>query len=256
VLLGEFEHARLRTASPVPAEKSGGITRGGGGRGCAEKTSGSRRETASRAVDAAELREDVRVVGLEPVAETGADEVPRGRPGGALEHVVLAIEEVSRVARIGWDVGFEAGQPGEWRPRPLPAVADQVVHAPRARSLRVRAHRRGGPTLEVEIAVERTGRRRPPGDAEGRSVELRLGRQAPALPARIGTCLGEAHVDGPVAHGLERDQVEGGAVYPTVALSLPDRRMAPGFMPDPRPVLVGPEVAPIVSPVLHEAEEL
>src|SRR4029434_2196788 len=109
----------------------------------------------------------------------------------------------------------------------------------------------------------RPRRRRPPGKAtrgthvaEGRSVELRLGRQAAAPPARMGPCLGKAHVDGPATDGLEGDEIEKGAVDPAVALSLPHRRMAPGFTPDPFPVFLVPELAPIVASVLHEPANL
>ena len=181
--------------------------------------------------DAAELGEDVGVVGLEPVAEARADEVVRRGPRCALEHVVLAVEEVGRVARIARDIGLEARQALEDRVRPFPPIADQVLHAPHAGTRRMRPHRHGGPLVEVEIPVLRGGIGAPrealhcTGIAEGCAVKLRLGGQARALPAGIGARLGQAHVDGPIPHGLEREQVEDRAIHPPVRVSLPHHRM-------------------------------
>src|SRR6185295_3440805 len=60
--------------------------------------------------DATELGEDVRVVRLEPVTEARAHQGVGGRPRAALQHVVLAVEEVGGVALVARDVGGEAGQ--------------------------------------------------------------------------------------------------------------------------------------------------
>src|SRR5258706_1759074 len=145
--------------------------------------------------DAAELGEDVRVVGLEPVAEARAHQGVGGRPRAALQHVVFAVEEVGGIALVAWDVGGEAGQAREHAARPLPAVADQILHAPGARALGMRTHRRRRPVAEADIAVLGSAALRGPGD---RGVEPGLAVQTPAPPAPEGPRPGEAHVDRPV----------------------------------------------------------
>src|SRR5258705_11956374 len=118
--------------------------------------------------DAAELGEDVRVVGLEPVAEARAHQGVGGRPRAALQHVVLAVEEVGGIALVARDVGGEAGQAREHAARPLPAVADQILHAPAARALGMRTHRRRPPVAEPDTSspgrAPLRGPRSPPGE--------------------------------------------------------------------------------------------
>src|SRR5580704_4339626 len=63
----------------------------------------------ARSGNAAELGEHVRVVGLEPVSEARADDLVGGGPGAALQHVVLAVEEVGGIALVPGDVGGETG---------------------------------------------------------------------------------------------------------------------------------------------------
>src|SRR6266852_3188953 len=92
---------------------------------------------------APELGEDVRIMGLEPVAEAPPQELGGRRPGAALEDEVLAVEEVRRVAPVAGDPRLESGESRERRVGPFPSVAHEIVHAPRARALGKRAHRRG-----------------------------------------------------------------------------------------------------------------
>src|SRR5712692_6600325 len=135
---------------------------------------------------APELAEDVRVVGLEPVAEAPPQELRGGRPRPALEDEVLAVEEVRRVAPVAGDPRLESRESCERRVGPFPSIAHEVMHAPGARALGKCAHRRGRPESEIEVAMLASGSRRAPGEeplsprriSEGRPVEFRLGGQA------------------------------------------------------------------------------
>src|SRR5262249_43735797 len=139
---------------------------------------------------ASELREDVRVARLVPVAEAAAHEPGIGGPRCALQHEVLAVEEIGRVSRIALDVGIEVRERSKRSVGPLPAVSDQSLHAPGTRALRRRAGRTGRPVGKVEIAVLVHGRIASPGKgtltaigtAEGRPVKLGLTREAGARP--------------------------------------------------------------------------
>src|SRR6185312_6151058 len=82
------------------------------------------------------------------------------------------------------------------------------------------------------------------GIAEGCTVKLRLGRQARALPAGIGSRLGQAHVDGPITDGLEREQIEDRAIDPSVRVSLPHHRMVEAGLLAPLPIVRLPQLAP------------
>src|SRR5580692_3461576 len=153
----------------------------------------------------AEAREDVRVVPAEPVAEARAEEGLVRGPGGAEDHVVLAVEEVGRVAGVGAGPGGEAGERGEGRGRPLPAVPDELLHPPRARAFGVAARGERGPAEEAEVAVARLRRGVAPGvgaqaavgGREGGAAELGLGGEAATAGGAVGARLEAGHLHGP-----------------------------------------------------------
>lgn len=80
---------------------------------------------------AAKLREDIRVMGLIPIAKTFPQKLRRRRLRRPFEHEVLAVEEIGGVLRIRFKRD-KSGKRRERRLGPLPAVADQLVHAPGA----------------------------------------------------------------------------------------------------------------------------
>src|SRR4029434_3651514 len=86
---------------------------------------------------AAELREDVGIVSLVPVPEAPAHQLRRGGPRGALEHEVLAVEDVGGIPGILRDPRLESLKSRERRVRPFPSVAHELVDAPRARAFRI-----------------------------------------------------------------------------------------------------------------------
>src|SRR5512136_723518 len=142
--------------------------------------------------DAAELRVDVRVARAEPVAERRPQQLAGSGGRSALHDEVLAVEEISRVLRVGRRRA-EAGERREGSAGPFPAVADQLLGAPGASARGMTTRRLRVPAGEVEDAVH--GRRllvapRVPPLAElrgpeRRALELRLGRQPQAAPARV-----------------------------------------------------------------------
>src|SRR5207244_7368406 len=83
--------------------------------------------------DAPELGEDVRIVGLEPVAEAPPQELRGRRPRPALEDEVLAVEEIPGVAPVAGDPRLESGGSGERRVGAVTYIASVVRRAPHAR---------------------------------------------------------------------------------------------------------------------------
>ena len=163
--------------------------------------------------------------------------------------------------------GYEtiAANPGERAENglgPLPAVADQVVNAPRAGARGTRAGRHRLPRREVEVAVRhRRGCRAPrirQLDARRRTecgaMELRFGRQATTLPARIGGGFGLAHIDRP--RPGQRDVLEHAAPPPLAILLHPERRMRHGFPIPPFPARVVPPLAALIAAVGDEMQEV
>src|SRR5437870_8611498 len=136
-----------------------------------------------------ERRVNERIVRTEPITKTASNQVAGGGRRGALQYVVLAVEEIDRVIRIRHHRP-ESLEAGETRRRPLPSVADEIVYAPCARARRVRANRDGIPVREVEVAAGRIGRFVAPRikplfarwSSERRAVILRLARHLLAAP--------------------------------------------------------------------------
>src|SRR5918994_1991179 len=117
---------------------------------------------------------------------------------------MLAVEEVSGVRRV------RGHRPEAWKrckhgTRPFPAVAHEIVDAPRAASGGVTPRRLRIPALEVEHSVRSGGHCFSPRKgtlatirrAIGRPVEFRLAREPRATPSRVRRRLRMTDVDRP-----------------------------------------------------------
>src|SRR5216683_3891992 len=214
--------------------------------------------------DTPELGEDVRIVSLEPVAEAPPQELRGRRPRPALENEVLAVEEVGRVAPVAGDPRLESGESRARRVGPFPSVAHEIVHAPRARALGKRAHRRGRPASKIEVAVLASGRRGTPGKRSlssrrisvGGPVELRFRGQPKAAPLREGPRLGQTRVDRPVLHALEGEKIEETTVEPSSIPVRPCGGVTAFLVPAPVPVIRSPQLGAPVAAIVHEGEKL
>src|SRR5437660_4727965 len=214
--------------------------------------------------DAPELGEDVWIVGLEPVAKAPPQELRGRRPRPALEDEVLAVEEIRRVAPVAGDPRLESGESRERRVGPFPSVAHEVMRAPRARALGKRAHRRGRPASKIEVAVLTSGRRGTPGKRSlssrrisvGSPMELHFRGQPKATPSGEGPRLGQAHVDRPVLHALQREKIEEATVEPSSILARPSGRVTAFLVVTPVPVIRSPQLPASVAAIVHEGEEL
>src|SRR5207249_3897024 len=78
----------------------------------------------------------VRISRTEPVAERRPEQLARGGGRRAFHDEMLAVKKIGRVLRIRRHRG-EAREWRERRARPLPSVADEIFHAPRARAGRM-----------------------------------------------------------------------------------------------------------------------
>src|SRR5262245_46500714 len=145
---GRDQAGRKRGPRAVTRARSGSVV-----------ASWRRRRSGERA---AKLREHERVVSLVPVAEARPNEFTGGGPRGPFQDVVLAVEEVGGVAGVALDVRLESGEAVEWCVGPLPAVAHELVDAPRAGRTRRGTGRGRSPAAEVEVSVGRRGRVRRP----------------------------------------------------------------------------------------------
>src|SRR5688572_25422104 len=97
---------------------------------------------------------DVGISRPEPVAECRPDQLARRRRRRAFYDEMLAIEEVRRVFRIRRH-RMKTWERRKHGVRPLPPVADDIVHAPGAAAGRMRAGRLRIPAREIEDAVLR-----------------------------------------------------------------------------------------------------
>src|SRR5258706_3857814 len=91
---------------------------------------------------------------LKPVTESRPQHAGRGARRTALQHMVLPVEEVRRVAQIERE-RVEAGQCVEYRRRPFPAVAELSFDAECADVVRMRVDRLRVPAAEIEVARAR-----------------------------------------------------------------------------------------------------
>ncbi len=145
-----------------------------------------------------------------------------GRPGRALEHVVLAVEEVGRVAR---DSRGYASKPGNGangvsvhsQPLPTRSCTPQAL-APAG----MRAHRRRRPVAKSKLPCASPGRLRPTGRARSPSAGHRRRRRGGTPLRSAGAGRSSARRRAPRRGSrrpasrprLERQQVEERAVEP------------------------------------------
>src|SRR5579863_8408159 len=96
-------------------------------------------------------------MGLKPVSKSGPQHARGSARRTALHHEMLAIEKISRVASVERK-RLEPGKRSEHRGRPLPAVAQHVMHAESAAARQKRVHRRRIPLTEIKIPETRIRR--------------------------------------------------------------------------------------------------
>src|SRR5258708_4616096 len=94
---------------------------------------------------------------LEPVAERPPQHASRRARRSPLHDVVLSIEEIRRVPGIKRHRS-ESGKWLEFRARPFPAVAHDILNAKSARPAWIRSHRTRIPMRKIKISVPRFGR--------------------------------------------------------------------------------------------------
>src|SRR5437879_13032320 len=91
---------------------------------------------------------------LEPVSKRSPQHARSGARRATLHHIVVAVEEICGIVRIErhWC------KPRKWRelrPRPLPTVPHEIVHAESASAWDMRPHRRRIPRFEIEVSPGR-----------------------------------------------------------------------------------------------------
>src|SRR4029077_7927094 len=95
---------------------------------------------------------DVRVVGLEPVAERAAQHRSVGARRAAFHHEMFAVEEIGGVPPVEGK-RREAGKGTERCRGPLPSIAEQIVNAERAGARGMSIDGRGVPALRMKISA-------------------------------------------------------------------------------------------------------
>src|ERR1035437_5113510 len=103
---------------------------------------------------ATEAGVNIRVMGLEPIAEGRPQHAGGGARRAPFHHVVPGIKEIGGVAGIERK-GLEAGERGEHGGGPLPSIANHLHGAEGAPAVRESVDRGGIPALKIGI----TGRR-------------------------------------------------------------------------------------------------
>src|ERR671914_71287 len=143
-------------------------------------------------------------MGLVPVAKTRTHKLPRSCPGCAFENKMLAVEEIRRVFLIARDVRRKTRKRLELSFGPFPAIADEVLDAPRVGVVRVGIYGGGRPPCKIQISRGRLRSRR----AVRGAVEFRFARKSSAAPARIGPSFRQTNIDRPARDLLERQQIK------------------------------------------------
>src|SRR5258708_38177376 len=102
--------------------------------GCAARRKHHERiQESSGVLHDTETRVNVRVIRTEPVAKGGTQQASGGPRRAALHDVVLAIEKIGRVARVKRK-RLETGERAEHCGRPLPTIAECLLHSMMARA--------------------------------------------------------------------------------------------------------------------------
>src|SRR5438552_7245045 len=91
---------------------------------------------------------------LEPVSKRSPQHARSGARRATLHHIVFAVEKICGIVRIErhWR---KPRKRRELRPRPLPTVPDEIVHAESASPWEMRPRRRGIPRFEIEVSPGR-----------------------------------------------------------------------------------------------------
>src|SRR5271163_3061911 len=185
---------------------------------------------------ATECRVDVRIVRLKPVPEGSPQHASGSARRPSLHHVVFAVEEIRGIAGVEGH-GHKPRERREFRSRPFPPVAHQIVNSKRARSVRMRACWRRIPLLEIKVPTSRARRVVAPRISSltpalarsiSRSVKLFFAWQRAPQPLRVGRSLRMAYVNGPVQR--QADLTEHRTVHPKISILLPKRRMLNAFL--------------------------
>ncbi len=170
------------------------------------------------------------------------------------------VEEVRRVLRIA-RAGREAREGPEDRRRPLPAIAHQILDAPRRRAARVRPDRLRLPAVEIEDAGPAPSVPRRPTDTRGAPDRRRTRRADTPLQ-----WAGDAHASArmrwlpPGSHTpatrRQRQTFEHAAVVPPLAVTLPEGRMLDAVLAQPVPIGLAPEPRLRIAACCNELAEL
>src|SRR6202011_4666574 len=157
---------------------------------------------------ATECRVYVWIMSLEPIAKRWPQHARGSSRRTTLHHIMLAVKKIRRISRVERH-GFESGEGCEFRARPLPPVADQVLYVKSAGACWVRTHGRRLPGMKIKTAVALGWSFITPGIESccsrsfGASVccamKLRLGRQFSSQPIRVSGGFAVAQVNRPVA---------------------------------------------------------
>src|SRR2546422_362877 len=199
---------------------------------------------------------------LEPVSERTAQHA-RGRSRRAtLHHVVLAVKEIGRIARVE----------GHWRKarkrrelcsRPLPPVPHKIVHTESARTRGVCSYRRKIPGMKIEVSSAVIGFLFVPRIAAlhraircsvGGPMKLRFRREFSPQPFRIGGGFGVTHVNRPFLR--QTNLAEHRAVHPEVSVAPPECWMLDPFLLLPRPGFVTPQRTVLVDAGLDKSQKI
>src|SRR4030095_4725756 len=106
-------------------------------------------------LDATKLGKHIRIMGLIPVTETGSYQIGIGRPRPAFQHEVLAVKKISGVFLIVSHIRSKTGKGAKFALGPLPAVADQLAHAPEIRALGIETHRYRRPVAKADVSIRK-----------------------------------------------------------------------------------------------------
>src|SRR2546427_1274837 len=166
---------------------------------------------------------------------------------------MLAVEKIGGVFGIGLERN-KARKRSKRSFGPFPPIADKLVDAPRAYSLRPGPYRCRRPAAKIKIAVIRTRLVFAPGKGNFTSVRcaagstriFRFGGEPPPLPSRVGLRFSQAYIDRPVGNRGQRQQIKQSAIAPLAAASQPKVRMTHALPQLPCPVSSTPIIGILV----------
>src|SRR5216683_2607556 len=199
---------------------------------------------------------------LEPVSERTAQHACGRSRRATLHHVVLAVKEIRRIARVKrhWR---KARKRRELCSRPLPSVPYKIVHTESARTREVCSYWRKIPGMKIEVSSAVIGFFFAPRIAAlhraircsvGGPMKLRFCREFSPQPFRIGGSLGVTHVNRPFLR--QTNLPEHRAVHPEVSVAPPECWMLDPFLLLPRPGFVTPQRTVLVATGLDKSQKI